>query len=222
MKIEIRNNSIILDGYVNAVCRDSRILPSPHGKFVEQIKATVWERALEKAEDVKLLFNHRNDRELGSIKQGNLELFEDNIGLRAICTIEDEEVIEKAKNGKLRGWSFGFIAQKDTWEDFKEGISRRFIEELDLLEVSILDKTPAYIGTSIEQRGEETVVTELRNDEFTATVIDNTVEEPIVEEVKEEVVETTVELVNEERVEPVKVDYSLLETELYLMKERGK
>ena len=53
MKIEIRNNSIVLDGYVNAVCRDSRILPSPHGKFVEQIKATVWERALEKAEDVK-------------------------------------------------------------------------------------------------------------------------------------------------------------------------
>ena len=39
MKIEIRNNSIVLDGYVNAVCRDSRVLPSPRGKFVEQIKA---------------------------------------------------------------------------------------------------------------------------------------------------------------------------------------
>ena len=88
--------------------------------------------------------------------------------------------------------------------------------------MSILDKTPAYIGTSIEQRGEETVVTELRNDEFTATVIDNTVEEPIVEELKEEVVEKNEETIQEERVDTEKVDYSLLETEIYLMKERGE
>ena len=59
MKIEIRDNSIRIEGYVNAICRDSRVLPSPRGRFVEQIKEKVWERALEKAEDVKLLFNHR-------------------------------------------------------------------------------------------------------------------------------------------------------------------
>ena len=190
MKIEIRDNSIRIEGYVNAICRDSRVLPSPRGRFVEQIKEKVWERALEKAEDVKLLFNHKENRQLGSLVQGNLELFEDAIGLRAICIIDDEEVIQKAKDGKLTGWSFGFIAQKDTWEDFKEGIQRRFIEELDLIEVSILDKTPAYIGTSIEQRGEETVISELRNDEFTAEIVDLTTKEP------------------EERVEPEKVDYS--------------
>lgn len=207
MKIEIRNNSIVLDGYVNAVCRDSRVLPSPRGKFVEQIKETVWQRALEKAEDVKLLFNHKNNRELGSIKQGNLELFEDNIGLRAICTVEDEEVIQKAKDGKLTGWSFGFIATKDSWEDFKDGIQRRFIYEMDLLEISILDKTPAYIGTSIETRGEETVITELRNDEFTATVVDLSVEE-VINEPEE----------SEERVGPEKVDYSLIEAEIFLLK----
>ena len=200
MKIEIRDNSIRIDGYVNAICRDSRVLPSPRGRFVEQIKEKVWERALEKAEDVKLLFNHKENRQLGSLVQGNLELFEDAIGLRAICIIDDEEVIQKAKDGKLTGWSFGFIAQKDTWEDFKEGIQRRFIEELDLIEVSILDKTPAYIGTSIEQRGEETVISELRNDEFTAEIVDLTTKEP------------------EERVEPEKVDYSLIEAEIFLLK----
>ena len=200
MKIEIRDNSIRLEGYVNAICRDSRVLPSPKGRFVEQIKEKVWERALQKAEDVKLLFNHKNERQLGSISQGNLELFEDNIGLRAICTVDDMEVVQKAKDGKLTGWSFGFIAQKDTWEDFKEGIQRRFIEELDLIEVSILDKTPAYVGTSIEQRGEETVIQELRNDEFTAEIVDLTTKEP------------------EERVEPEKVDYSLIEAEIFLLK----
>ena len=200
MKIEIRDNSIRIEGYVNAICRDSRVLPSPRGRFVEQIKEKVWERALEKAEDVKLLFNHKENRQLGSLVQGNLELFEDAIGLRAICIIDDEEVIQKAKDGKLTGWSFGFIAQKDAWEDFKEGIQRRFIEELDLIEVSILDKTPAYIGTSIEQRGEETVISELRNDEFTAEIVDLTTKEP------------------EERVEPEKVDYSLIEAEIFLLK----
>ena len=200
MKIEIRDNSIRIEGYVNAICRDSRVLPSPRGRFVEQIKEKVWERALEKAEDVKLLFNHKENRQLGSLVQGNLELFEDAIGLRAICIIDDEDVIQKAKDGKLTGWSFGFIAQKDTWEDFKEGIQRRFIEELDLIEVSILDKTPAYIGTSIEQRGEETVISELRNDEFTAEIVDLTTKEP------------------EERVEPEKVDYSLIEAEIFLLK----
>ena len=200
MKIEIRDNSIRIEGYVNAICRDSRVLPYPRGRFVEQIKEKVWERALEKAEDVKLLFNHKENRQLGSLVQGNLELFEDAIGLRAICIIDDEEVIQKAKDGKLTGWSFGFIAQKDTWEDFKEGIQRRFIEELDLIEVSILDKTPAYIGTSIEQRGEETVISELRNDEFTAEIVDLTTKEP------------------EERVEPEKVDYSLIEAEIFLLK----
>ena len=200
MKIEIRDNSIRIEGYVNAICRDSRVLPSPRGRFVEQIKEKVWERALEKAEDVKLLFNHKENRQLGSLVQGNLELFEDAIGLRAICIIDDEEVIQKAKDGKLTGWSFGFIARKDTWEDYKEGIQRRFIEELDLIEVSILDKTPAYIGTSIEQRGEETVISELRNDEFTAEIVDLTTKEP------------------EERVEPEKVDYSLIEAEIFLLK----
>lgn len=206
MKIEIRDNHIILDGYVNAVCRDSRVLPSPRGNFVEQINANVWQRAIDKAKNIKLLFNHEENRELGSIEQGNLELYEDNIGLRAICTINDEEVIEKAKDGKLTGWSFGFIALKDTWENFKEGISRRFIEDLDLLEVSILDCTPAYIGTSIEQRGETTIVKEFRNDEFLTTVTKN-----------EEETKKYISAIKDSE----SIDYRLLETELYLIKERG-
>ncbi|WP_242945969.1 HK97 family phage prohead protease [Clostridium sp. DSM 8431] len=63
------------------------------------------------------LLNHDENKKLGSTKEGNLELFEDNIGLRAICTITDRDVIEKAKKGKLRGWSFGFAVNKDRWED---------------------------------------------------------------------------------------------------------
>lgn len=163
MKIEIRNNSLHIEGYVNAVERDSRILPSSRGKFVEQIKANTWQRALEKAKNVDLLFNHTEHRKLGSTNEGNLKLHEDSIGLKAECDINDPEIIEKAKNNELRGWSFGFINTKDTWENTDKGYERRYIEDMELLEVSILDCTPAYIGTSIEARGEDTVIKELRN-----------------------------------------------------------
>lgn len=166
MKIELRGAQIVIDGYVNAVGRESRVLPSPRGKFVEVIEPKAFERSLLNKPDVDLLFNHNKARRIGSTSEGNLELFEDNIGLRAIATITDSEIIEKAKAGKLTGWSFGFVSNKDKWEQPENGVQRRFVEEMELIEVSILDKTPAYIATSIEARGEENVVSEVRNYDF--------------------------------------------------------
>lgn len=174
MKVEIRNNSISLDGYVNVVNRESRILPSPRGKFIEHIVPGAFKKALEQAEDVKLLFNHSEHRQLGSIKQGNLSLKEDVIGLRAKCTVNDAEIIDKAKKNELRGWSFGFRVLKDEWNDGEDGIQRRSIQELQLNEVSILDRTPAYYATSIEERADaEEFVFESRGfDEITVEVIE--------------------------------------------------
>lgn len=176
MRIEIRNDAVVIDGYVNAVARDSRPIPSVRGKFVEQIVPKAFERALSKSKNVDLLLNHDSNRKLGSTLEGNLELFEDNIGLRAICTVTDSDVIEKARNNQLRGWSFGFYADKDRWEE-KDGVQRRFVEELELTEVSIIDNTkiPAYIATSIEARAGEEVLKELREDEENKNFItDNT------------------------------------------------
>lgn len=174
MKVEIRNNSINLDGYVNVVNRESRILPSPRGKFIEHIVPGAFKKALEQAEDVKLLFNHSEHRQLGSIKQGNLSLNEDVIGLRAKCTVNDAEIIDKAKRNELRGWSFGFRVLKDEWNDGEDGIQRRSIQELQLNEVSILDRTPAYYATSIEERADaEEFVFESRGfDEITVEFIE--------------------------------------------------
>jgi len=73
--------------------------------------------------------NHDYSRELGSTKT-NLQLFEDNIGLRAIAEITDAEVIEKAKKGELRGWSFGFIERAAKEEDTDSGLKRRFVEDI--------------------------------------------------------------------------------------------
>lgn len=106
-----------------------------------------------------MLLNHDKTRNLGSTKQGNLQLFEDNIGLRAICTVTDAEVIQKAKDKKLKGWSFGQYVSKDKLEERTDNIPRRHIEELELSEVSIIDDrlSPCYTGTSIEQRTEQEV-----------------------------------------------------------------
>lgn len=82
MRIEIRSDSVVIDGYVNAVARDSRPMRDrvTGQRFVEQIVPGVFERAL-KRNDVDLLLNHDISRKLGSTKT-NLTLYEDSIGLR--------------------------------------------------------------------------------------------------------------------------------------------
>lgn len=168
MKVEIRADHAVLEGYVNAVGRDSRVLASPRGRFVEQVEPGTFGKAISRGRDVELRFNH--ERVLGSMADDTLSLSEDAIGLKARAVIKDGEVMEKARRGELRGWSFGFTAMRDRWEDFKDGIQRRFLEEIDLREVSLLDKTPAYIATSVEERGEEYSIIEERSSEDEAEV----------------------------------------------------
>ena len=175
MRIEVRNGYVVLDGYVNAVGRDSRELSSPHGKFVEQIKPGVFTKAIERAQNVNLLLNHDKQKKLGSTKEGNLELFEDNIGLRAICKVTDPHVIEKAKKKQLRGWSFGMHVTDDEMEERANSIPRRNVNDLELEEVSIIDDTmiPCYYGTSIEERADKEIISETRGYEFMAVTEDN-------------------------------------------------
>lgn len=169
MKIEVRSaGEAVISGYVNAVGRDSRLLPqkmcsSAPKPFYEQVLPGTFARALNQNSNIELRFNHQ--RTLGGTADGTLELREDNVGLWARAVIRDSEVVDKAQRGELRGWSFGFFGQRDKWEDVDEGTCRRSLEEIDLREVSILDKTPAYVGTSvasIEFREDKGEVLELR------------------------------------------------------------
>ncbi len=156
MQINIREDSVEIEGYVNAVERNSKPLMSRMGKFIERIKAGAFTRALKRNDDVHVLLNHDWQRDLGSTKQGNLELAEDNIGLRAKCTVTDRDVMEMAKRGDLVGWSFGFY-DRDVTNGVENGMLTREVKDLDLEEVSILDrsKVPAYDGTLIMARSED-------------------------------------------------------------------
>ena len=156
MQVRVLNDRVELEGYVNAVERKSKPLWSRIGKFVERICKGAFSRALERNDDVKILLNHDPMRVLGSQKQGNLELEEDNIGLHARATITDPEVVEKAKAGDLVGWSFGFYDREVEQKRDEDGFPLRDVVDLDLEEVSILDNTttPAYDGTLVSVRSD--------------------------------------------------------------------
>ena len=175
MNIEVRNDSVVISGYVNAVERWSKPLRANlrgvAQRFIEKIKAGVFRNALKRNDNVKVLLNHNHDRELANTKDGTAILEEDNIGLRAEVTITDPEVVEKARNHKLVGWSFGFYSNSD--EVAQEAtIATRTVTDLDLAEVSILDdtKSPAYYGTSIETRSEGGATLEIRENVAEETV----------------------------------------------------
>lgn len=181
MRIEIRQDKVMIDGYVNAVARDSRPIHDSNGeKFIEQIMPGAFTRALERAKAsnraIDLLLDHEEDKKLGDTNS-NLKLIEDNIGLRAICEITDPETMQKAREGKLRGWSFGFMNARAQEEDAANGMKRRYVEDMDLKEVSLIDdrKTPCYAGTSVNTRADDTTETvETRSLEIKeATITDN-------------------------------------------------
>ena len=168
MKIQVRNDKVIIDGYVNAVERYSKVLHDKRGKFIERIMPKVFSRAIERNPAIKVLLDHDYDRELANTKDNTASLYEDNVGLRAKVEITDKEVIEKAKKKKLRGWSFGFISNKADEIERSNGIREVSVRDIDLIEVSIIDdkKMPAYIGTSIEMRDDKVNVVEYRSEEF--------------------------------------------------------
>lgn len=227
MEIRVKEDSVEITGYVNAIERASKPLMSRVGQFIERICKGAFKKALKRNNDVHILLNHDWNRDLGSTKKGNLELEEDNIGLKARAIITDKDVIEKARNGELVGWSFGF-QDREVENTIERGMPHRAVKDLDLAEVSILDrsKSPAYDGTLIMARDDSEEM-HFRGEDFIdeVSIIDKT--EPQEEENaqnSEKIVQNNE--VREEQVEEepkqqeiVEIDYSKYENMLKEMKE---
>ena len=224
MEIRVKEDSVEIEGYVNAIERNSKPLWSRVGQFVERICKGAFKKALKRNDDVHILLNHDWNRDLGSTKKGNLELEEDNIGLKARAIITDSDVIKKARNGELVGWSFGF-QDREVENTIEKGMPYRAVRDLDLAEVSILDrsKTPAYDGTLIMARDEGAEM-HFRGEDFIDEIVlkEN---EPVkesedkkeLEEVREELPKQQEDVV--ENKDNQKIDYSKYETMIKEMKE---
>lgn len=201
MKIEIRENGLNLEGYINVSERPSKPLRDSGGQFIEVVREGVMGRAIQRR-NIKLLFNHDWNRELGDTNS-NLQLQEDSIGLRFKAFISDSEVIEKAKRGLLKGCSFGFRALKQTKENVN-GVCKRYLEDIDLFEVSILDREPAYSGCLAEIRSLEDEYLEIR--EISLEIQETTEEEIVEKNVEEAEVAEDTEATIEEEVEEEKIE----------------
>lgn len=221
MKVNIRADKVEIEGYVNAIERDSKPLFSRVGHFIERICKGAFKKALKRNDDIHILLNHDWDRDLGSTKQGNLELEEDNIGLRVRACITDPEVVQKARTGELVGWSFGFT-DRDVENSIRDGMPYRAVKDLDLAEVSILDKrkSPAYEGTLITARSEEGEM-HFRGEDFIDDI--DVREEQSVEETptEEKVQEAPPEAVPKQQEIVEEIDYSKYEEIIKEMKEEN-
>lgn len=205
MNILIRSDHVEISGYVNAVERPSKVLHDRSGDFIETMKEGAFKKALARNDNVRVLLNHDRKRDLGGTKDGNLELEEDNIGLRAKAKIYDKDVIDKARKGDLVGWSFGFT-DRDVEKSYDEkGLLHRAVKDLDLEEVSILDRTrtPAYKGTLIMARDDKNILLG-EEVEFENVAIQE--ETPNVEERQEEQTEP-----KQQEIVEKKIDYSKAE-----------
>ena len=164
-KLECRENGELkVGGYINVTERDSEILFSQKREkwFVEKMQKGVFQRALEKASEVPLLFQHDWEKRLASTLDQSLKLKEDNIGLRFDATINNPEVYDLVQKGELNSCSFGFIVRNQSFEPVDSKLEKRYVTDIELLEVSLVNK-PAYVGSLAEVRAYEEALAEEEN-----------------------------------------------------------
>lgn len=163
MRIEIRADAARLSGYVNVTEKKSRPVMTPHGLVVEEIEPHVFQRAIERAGDISVTVDHDSTHVYAGTKDGTLELYEDDIGLHADVTIKDQTLISLAKEGRIKGWSFGMYNVVDELEPRAGELPLRRVKGLDLDHLTlVVNKTPVYSATSVEVRAEGELTLETR------------------------------------------------------------
>jgi uncharacterized protein len=93
------------------------------------VRKGAFARALERAGEVPLLWQHRAGAVIGRVEH----LSEDERGLRVIGAVGDARASRLLRNGKVDGLSFGYRVR-----DAKSAGSCRELIELDLIEVSLV------------------------------------------------------------------------------------
>jgi HK97 family phage prohead protease len=181
MQVEIRADGVHIEGYVNVPGRESKpVITSKGQKVIEVIEPRAFQRALDKTDNVPMTLDHEKTRVLAQTKDNTVELREDSIGLRAKAIVTDPEVIEGAKQGKLKGWSFGMTRIVDSVEQRADNLPLRRVKDFVLDHITlVMKKNPVYSATSIELRAgeEEPEEIEIRTSEEEITITD-TVETP--------------------------------------------
>ncbi len=173
MKAEIRADGLHISGYVNVPGRESRPVVTSHGMVNEVIEQRAFQRAIEKAEEIRLMLDH--EKKIASTKEGTLDVYEDAVGLRAEAVVADDETVAAARQGKLKGWSFNMFKVKDEIEERAGKLPLRKVKDFSMTEITLaLRKKPVYASTSIEVRADDSEEIELRSGDDEINVLDLT------------------------------------------------
>lgn len=171
-------------GYINVTERESEMLYSKRKRkwFKEVMKRGVFQRAIEKAREIPLLFEHNWEKRLATTNDKSLTLKEDNVGLKFEAIIEDRSVYDQVKSGAINSCSFGFRALEEEIEPIDSRLERRFVSDIELLEVSLVSN-PAYVGSLAEVRAYEEETAEETKEKEEVVEAESEVEEVRTEEV---------------------------------------
>ena len=165
--LELRMNDmddqeLKMHGYISTNA-PSAVLQKSGKAWREIIPKGVFNRAIERAtrqKGIDLLFNHDKKLILSSTSNGSLEVEEDDVGLyfsaKVSKTSWGKDLYELVKDNIIKGLSFGMIVNSDNWTMGRDGIALRTILDIDLFEISAVQR-PAYPESLLELRDIEVV-----------------------------------------------------------------
>lgn len=152
--IEVRatdTGAKVIEGYITKFNTRSQYMG-----FFETVAPTAFDKTLADGHNIFAMYNHNDDKILGSTRTSSLVLTTDNIGLRFSLTINSNvsyanDTYEMVKSGDIDGCSFGFIMNEDDWTMQGDGTDLRTLLDITLVECTITP-FPAYLDSQASCR----------------------------------------------------------------------
>lgn len=144
----------VISGYAAVFNSESRILNG----FIETIHPSAFDDVLSTNPDVIGVFNHDRNLLLGRTSNGTMRLSADAYGLRYEISPNEKtsigkDVVEWVKDRTVVGSSFAFAVRKDgtgdSWQRGSDGMQRREVRKVALLEDCGPVVRPAYPAASV-------------------------------------------------------------------------
>lgn len=152
-RIEQRDDKTVVIGHAAVFDKLSENL----GGFREKIALGAFDEVLQ--DDVRALINHDSNLILGRTKAGTLRIGVDEVGLGYDyddpATSYSTDLLKSLNRGDVTQSSFGFIVDKDEWDEDDEGrVTRTITKVKRLFDVSPVT-FPAYPDTDVAKRSLE-------------------------------------------------------------------
>lgn len=159
-----KEDRMLVEGYAIVFNSESRDL----GGFTEVVRENALDKALERNTDVLALYGHDYQNVLGRQSAGTLQLDKDERGIKFTLDLPNtqlgRDVYTLVERGDLKGNSFGFTVEKDSWDKVGDKVIRTIEQVRDLFEISIVS-LPAYEATELTKRSYEDFTTEVEVEE---------------------------------------------------------